>query len=769
MNPLKRMRNSKVILANECLILPCLIGLGLLVSCGDGFCSQTGTALSKKAPRKEVSFNHDIRPIFSDTCYRCHGPDESSREADLRLDLPESAFAEREGGYYAISPGDPEASEAWLLINEEFPEYRMPPPESHLKLTEEQKELIGRWIEEGANYEKHWAFQIPQMPRLPKVENQSWPLTAIDRFVLARLEAKGIEPAPQAPTNTWLRRVTQDLTGLPPTLAEIEAFAADDSPDAEKRVVDRLLNRVDYAERMTAIWLDNARYADSNGFQHDNGRSMWPWRDWVINAFRTNMPYDRFVTEQLAGDLLANPSQQQLIATGFNRNHPHSIEGGIIDEEYRVMYANDKTTTAGTLFLGLTMECTRCHDHKYDPLTMTDYYSLFAFFNTSSEVGAPGEKGFKHKAKAVPPFISYESGDLEAEETLVMIMEDTIRQTYVLEQGLFDQPGIKVEARTPEMLPDFSGYSGNRLGLARWLTSSENPLFARVTVNRLWQQFFGIGLVDTPDNFGMQGSLPSHPLLLDWLAVEFRRNDWDLQHLIRTIVLSATYHQSSDFRPDLEDPDNRLLARGPTFRLSAEMIRDQALMVSDLMSRQVGGPSVKPYQPDGVWRDLNASDKVAEIYEQDSGSALYRKSMYTYWRRAVLHPAMAAFDAPTRDVCSVERESTNTPLQALVTLHAPAYIEASRRLAELSVKEADPIVYAFRTILSRPPDKEERQLLWDLHRVRSEHYIKDPDAAARLLAVGESPVDANLDSGQVAALADVCHIILNLSETITRK
>jgi hypothetical protein len=767
MNRLRSLNPLSHFGASAGLFCSCITGSFVLGA--DSLGAETVVSQSDVAPLEAVSFNQDIRPIFSDTCYRCHGPDESSREADLRLDLPESAFAEREGEYFAIVPGDPDRSEAWLLINEEFPEYRMPPPESHLKLTEEQKALIGRWIEEGATYEKHWAFETPKLPPLPQIEDQSWPVTEVDLFVLDRLEAQGIHPAPKAEPSTWLRRVTQDLTGLPPTLGEIEAFLGDDSPEAEERIVDRLLNSVDYAERMTAIWLDNARYADSNGFQHDNGRSMWPWRDWVIDAFRSNMPYDRFVTEQLAGDLLEDPTQGQLIATGFNRNHPHSIEGGIIDEEYRVMYANDKTTTAGTLFLGLTMECTRCHDHKYDPLTMTDYYSLFAFFNTSSELGAPGEKGFKHKAKAVPPFSSYESGDTEAEETLVMIMEDTVRQTYVLEQGLFDRPGEKVEARTPEVLPDFNGYSGNRLGFARWLTSSENPLFARVTVNRLWQQFFGIGLVDTPDNFGMQGSLPSHPLLLDWLAVQFRRNDWDLQHIIRSIVLSSTYRQSSDFRPELKDPDNRHLARGPTFRLSAEMIRDQALMVSDLMTREVGGPSVKPYQPRGVWEDLNASDKVAEFYEQGSGPDLYRKSMYTYWRRAVLHPAMAAFDAPTRDVCTVERESTNTPLQALVTLHAPAFIEASRRLAEIAVQEADPILYAFRAILSRPPDKEERQLLEDLHRARAEHYIIDPGAAAQLLGVGESPVDANLDPDQVAALADVCHVILNLSETITRK
>jgi hypothetical protein len=762
-----RLNPVSLFMANAGFVLTC--ATGLLVPWADSFCSETAELPSRDEPREAISYDRDIRPIFSDTCFKCHGPDESSRKENLRFDLPESAFAEREGGYFAIVPGDPEASEAWLLINEEFPEYRMPPPESHLKLTEAQIALIGRWIEEGAKYEKHWAFEIPSKSPLPKVKNQSWPITEVDRFVLARLEDKGIEPAPEAEPTTWLRRVTQDLTGLPPTLEEIEAFAADDSPEAERRVVDRLLNSVDYAERMTAIWLDNARYGDSNGFQQDNVRTMWPWRDWVIEAFRANMPYDQFITEQLAGDLLKDPTQQQLIATGFNRNHPYSIEGGIIDEEYRVMYANDKTTTFGTLFLGLTMECTRCHDHKYDPLTMTDYYSLFAFFNASAELGAPGEKGFKHTAKAAPPFITYQSGDSEGEGTLVMIMEDTVRESYVLEQGQFDRHGEKVEPRTPEVLPDFGGYSGNRLGLARWLTSSDNPLFARVTVNRLWQQFFGIGLVDTPDNFGMQGALPTHPILLDWLAVEFRHNDWDLHHLIRTIVLSATYRQSPDFRPELEDPKNRLLARGPTFRLPAEMIRDQALIVSGLMTREVGGPSVMPYQPDGVWGDLNASDKVAEIYEQDSGPELFRKSMYTYWRRAVLHPAMAAFDAPSRDVCIVGREVTNTPLQALVTLHGPTFIEAARNLAENSINKADPISQVFRTILSRSPDDEELEMLQELHEIRSAHYVEDPDAAARLLAVGESPVDPSLDPGQLAALADVCHVVLNLSETITRK
>jgi hypothetical protein len=765
-------------------LLPCLRRWGLVA---------LGVSLSSGAVA-EVSFNREIRPILSDRCFACHGPDGGTHgekwKGGLRLDTEEGARADLvtakhatqtatraakglpvmprpDGSRFAIVPGKPEASLLVGRIMSTDEDEIMPPPDSHLSLSAAEKELLTRWIAEGAQWDGHWAFQTLQVPSPPELAAATWPRTGVDRFVLARLEEKGLAPAPEAARPTWLRRVTQDLTGLPPTIAEIEAFTADQSPDAERTVVNRLLQSVDYAERMTAVWLDNARYADSNGFQFDNARTMWPWRDWVIEAFRGTMSYDRFVTEQLAGDLLENPTPEQLIATGFNRNHGYSIEGGIIDEEYRVLYANDKTTTAGTLFLGLTMECTRCHDHKYDPLTMADYYSFYAFFNTSAERGAPGENG--RKQKAAPPFITHESKDAKAPKTLVMVMEEKPRKSHVLGQGLFDQPGEEVTARTPEVLPPFDGYPGNRLGLAQWLTAAENPLFARVTVNRLWQQFFGVGLVDTPDNFGMQGGPPSHPLLLDWLALKFRRSGWDLHHLIRQIVLSATYRQSSDYRPDLQDPDSRLLARGPSFRLPAEMIRDQALAIGGLMTREVGGPSVKPYQPDGVWGDLNAPKSHAEVYVPDTGPALYRKSLYTYWRRAVPHPAMATFDAPSRDVCSVERESTNTPLQALVTLHGPTYIEATRCLAEACLGMPDPLGHAFRSILSRPPRESELRVLRDLHATRLAHYEANPEAAARLLKVGATPADAQLDAAQVAALADVCHAILNLSESITRK
>ncbi|MCH7226793.1 PSD1 and planctomycete cytochrome C domain-containing protein [Haloferula sp. A504] len=720
-----------------------------------------GSALASAA--EPVQFNRDIRPILSDRCFACHGPDEAAREADLRLDLEEAAKIDL-GGYRAIVPGKPDQSELVRRIESTDEDEVMPPPDTHLSLDAEEKALLRRWIEEGATWEEHWSFQKIERPKLPEVAGPKWGRGGIDAFVLRRLRQQSLEPAPEVGREQWLRRVTQDLTGLPPSLEEIDAFVADDSPDACEKVVDRLLASVDHAERMTALWLDQARYADSNGYQFDNERTMWPWRDWVIDAFRANMPFDRFVTEQLAGDLLDEPTPDQLVATGFLRNHGYSIEGGIIDEEYRVMYANDKTATVGTLFLGLTLDCARCHDHKYDPVSIEEYYSMYAFFNTSAEKGAPGEDGRKQKAAA--PFLEI---DAAGETVRAMVMREQPRETFVLEQGQFDQPGDKVSPDTPAVLPSFDGYRPDRLGLARWLTADENPLFARVSVNRLWRQFFGRGLVKTVDNFGVQGELPTHPELLDWLAVEFRDSGWDLRHVIRLIVLSATYGQSSDFRDDLEDAENRLLARGPSFRLSGEMIRDQALAASGLLVKKIGGPSVRPYQPEGVWEDLNAPVSHAETYVQGTGDDLYRKSLYTYWRRAVPHPAMVAFDAPSRDVCTVERAATNTPLQALVTLHGPTFVEAARKLAEEALAAGAPVDLAFRRVLSRQPTGRERQIIDELHAERLRHYHHDPAAADRLLAVGESPVAAGIERAELAALADVCHAILNLSETVTRK
>ncbi len=716
-----------------------------------------------------LDFGRDVRPILSDRCFACHGQDSNKREGELRLDQRDAALKGGDSGP-AIVPGDPDTSEIIKRILSDDRTELMPPPKAKKPLTEEQKEILIRWVKEGAIYKNHWSFEPIKNDTQPQFATKNWPRTPVDRFVLSQLEAKKIQPAPEADRAAFLRRVTLDLTGLPPTPEETQAFLADSSADAHTKVVDRLLKSNDYAERMTAVWLDNARYADSNGYQFDNRRTMWPWRDWVIEAFRRNMPYDRFVTEQLAGDLLENPTQLQLIATGFHRNHGYSIEGGINDEEYRVMYANDKTATAGTLFLGLTMDCCRCHDHKYDPISIQEYYSFYAFFNTSAEVGAPGEKGRKEMASA--PFVKV--GDDPATATRAMIMAEKPRETFVLQKGLFDQPGEKVEPCTPRMLPAFEGYPQNRLGLAKWLTAPENPLFARVTVNRIWQQFFGMGLVKTADNFGLQGEMPSHPELLDWLAEDFRTSGWDMHHLIRNIVLSATYRQDSRFRRELDDAENRLLARGPSFRLPAETIRDQALAASGLLTRKVGGPSVMPYQPLGVWEDLSAPPSHAETYQASTGADLYRKSLYTYWRRAAIPPAMAVFDAPNREICSVERSHTNTPLQALVTLNDPTFIEAARNIASRVMKQesVDPenqTALAVRLVLVRSAEVKELDLLKEVFQERLAHYQGDPSAAEKLLVIGHSAVDASLDRIRLAAMTDVCHVILNLSETVTRK
>lgn len=743
------------------------VGFGVLQGCSEGQAERDVPAVpvvevkaGENAKQPPLSYSRDIRPILSDKCFACHGPDRNTREADLRLDTAEDGD-DYDGAYFAIEPGDPDASELVSRIHSKKAKLVMPPAKVKNPLTEDEKALLVQWIEEGAAYEPHWSFTEIIKHEAPKVTGDNWSRNAVDRFVYARLNDWGIEPSPEVGRVAWLRRVTQDLTGLPPTVEAIDAFASDKSPDAYEKVVDGLLQSDHYAERMTNIWLDNARYADSNGFQFDNRRSMWPWRDWVIKAYQQNMPYDRFVTEQLAGDLFPGATEDQRLATGFNRNHPITIEGGVINEEYRVTNINDRTTTMGTLFMGLTLECSRCHDHKYDPITIDEYYQLFAFFNTSSDGGIAQFK------KPLAPFIERDGG-------AVMVIKEKARDTHILLGGQFDQLGNQVIADTPAVLPAFGDRPRNRLGLSQWLLSQENPLMARVTVNRIWQQFFGVGLVKTPDNMGLQAEMPSHPLLLDDLATDFRNNGWDLHHLIKSIVLSATYRQDSTRRPDLEDPANRLLARGPSFRLPAEMIRDQALFASGLLTQKIGGPSVFPYQPDGVWEDLNAPKSHAEIYKQSTGEDLYRKSLYTYWRRAAMHPAMGVFDAPNRDVCSVKREVTNTPLQALAVLHDKTYVEASRKLAERVIKAkpdeaTEQINLAMRTVLSRNPNKKEMAALSGYYDERLAAYQTNPAQAAKLLSVGESSSDESLDANEIAALADVCLAIFNTSEALTRK
>lgn len=981
-----------------------------------------------------VSFNRDVRPILSDRCYTCHGPDSASRKSKLRLDKEESART-------ALKPGDPEHSEIYLRVTSPNKARRMPPAYmGHAALNPKEIEVLRQWIQDGARFEPHWSLVPPRKAAAPAVNDTAWPHNDIDRWILARLEREGLHPAPPADRATLLRRVSFDLTGLPPTPAEVDAFVSDRAPDAYEKVVDRLLASPRYAERMTIRWLEAARYADSNGYQSDGPRDMWRWRDWVLDAFRQNMPFDQFTIEQLAGDLLPHPTLAQRIATGFHRNHSTSAEGGIVDEEFRVQYVADRAETTSTVWLGLTVGCARCHDHKYDPIRQKDYYQLFAFFNNVPERGfvynfgneepyikAPlpdqqaklddyakriaaaqahihalqpaaeaaeqkwirraasddedwtptdgmalrvfNEEHFDGKrqtelgnqvagfnfhdpytfaawikpespngavlsrgedylegtghylllvdgklrfhatfrwtdlamrveteqpiklnewqhvavtydgsmhashvkiyvngvpqklkilfdqpiwpletkqpfriggggglrftgsirdvrvynqaltpdeAAALPLqasvsqiaaraqrtaaesaklhfcFLERHAPDdftaarrslaaLEKDQqsylakvptTMVMREMDHPRQAYLLQRGAYDAHGEPVDPDVPAVLPPLKPeWPRNRLGLARWLVDRGNPLTARVTVNRYWQMFFGVGLVKTVEDFGSQGEWPMHPELLDWLAVEFMDSGWDVQHILKTIVMSAAYQQDSKVSPDLEqrDPENRLLARGPRFRLAPEMIRDQALAVSGLLVEKIGGPSVKPYQPEGLWQELQGG----KGYEPDKGEGLWRRSLYTYWRRTVPAPSMITFDSPTRETCVVRETRTNTPLQALELMNDVLYLEASRKLAERVLHDQpEPkarVDEAFRLVLGRHPKAREDAFLESALNKFSAYYRAHPAEAEKYLAQGQAPRDKALPADSLAAYTAVASLLFNLDETITKE
>ena len=1018
-----------------------------------------------------VDFNRDIRPIFSDYCYACHGPDERTRRADLRLDVEESATREWDG-VRLIAPGDVEASDLHRRLVSDDPDVQMPPPDAEKQLAPAQIELIARWIRQGAKWQEHWAFVPPRRPVARPVDNAAWLRNPIDGFVLARLEKEGLSPAPEADRTTLIRRVTFELTGLPPTPEEVDAFLADDSPEAYERVVDRLLASPRYGERMAARWLDAARYADTNGYQDDGIRHMWRWRDWVIEAYNRNVPFDQFTIEQIAGDLLHDPTLEQHIATGFNRNHRTNAEGGIIPEEYAVEYVVDRVDTTATVWLGLTMGCARCHDHKYDPFTQREYYGLFAYFNNVPERGrgikvgnsppaikaptrdqqrqlaaideqlavaqaaydalgdevaageaewaesfAPKEPVYWAPADALAVHVPLdgstedlcseepaalndaaafapgalgqaaefdgqslaEIGDradfgffdaftisawilprgdqgtivarmadvdryegysvelvdgklqgnfskrwlddalrvetrepleanrwhhiavvydgsrlatgvhiyvdgqerqidvlldglnqsfqtkeplriggggrsrnfdgliddvriyetdlpageigvlatrdsigaiaaLSAEErtpgqaaglrdyylthhapphvqpararvraiqkrraefeddlptTMVMVEMPTPRQTHVLKLGQYNLPRGRVTPDVPSALHQLPrGAATNRLGFAHWLVDPANPLTARVAVNRFWQSYFGTGLVKTVDDFGAQGEVPSHPDLLDWLATEFVARDWDMKAMARLIVTSATYRQSSiaSEASFAADPQNRLLSRGPRLRLPAEMIRDAALAASGLLVEQLGGPSVKPYQPPGLWKELTGGKE----FEQDHGAGLYRRSLYTYWKRTIAPPSMITFDASPRESCTVRQSRTNTPLQALTLLNETTFVEAARQLAQRVMRSdcttpAQRLELAFRLVLSRPPNEQELQVLVGSFESQAQRYRAAPEAATALLAVGESQCDTKLDSTELAAYAAVANLIFNLDESVTKE
>ena len=1020
----------------------------------------SGTVRPQEPAPPPVDFDRDIRPIFSDTCYACHGPDKKKRKGGVRLDTREGVFKDREGTR-AIVPGDLAKSELYRRLTTDDEDDRMPPAKSGARLSKEKIALVRRWIEQGARWTKHWAFVRPERPPLARTKNRGWVRNEIDAFVLSRLEREGLTPSPAADRTTLIRRVTLDLTGLPPTPEEVDAFVADGSPRAYEKGVDRLLASSRYGERMAVRWLDAARYADTSGYQNDGRRSMWRWRDWVIDAYNANMPFDRFTIEQLAGDLLPNPTLDQRIATAFNRNHRGNSEGGIIPEEYQVEYVVDRVDTTATVWLGLTIGCARCHEHKYDPIPQEEFYRMFAYFNTIPENGravkegnsppfikaptakqreqlrrldtdlaaahravAALEPGLTWSAAAWRPAVAerwtvrkglaaryaldgdpgeakpvggmpvwsegrigraaafdgrrhLEAGDvgkfgyfdkfslaawvrpskltgtvlsrmkntaradgyqvhleggrvqvnlvkrwlddsirvetvrrleperwhhiavtydgspvargiavyvdgrredlrvnhdflnqtfvtdepfrigagnggrfegriddvhvfarrLSAEEVgrlatpesireiasrpaaerspaqvrklraaflergaplhvreahrswdalldrreafiesipLLMVMEEmeTPRKTRILDRGRYDRPGKEVAPGVPATLhPLPEGAPADRLGFARWLMDPANPLTARVVVNRWWQMYFGAGLVRTIEDFGSQGERPSHPKLLDWLAAEFVSSGWDVKHLQKKIVMSATYRQSSRLTPErLErDPANRLLARGPRFRLPAEAVRDQALYVAGLLVEKIGGPSVKPYQPDGLWREI-ASDKV---YRQSKGPDLYRRSLYTYFKRTVAPPTMSTFDAPGREACTVRQTRTNTPLQALALLNDVTYVEAARGLAARMMterkSERDRIRRGFRRVVARPPVAREEEVLLAALRRNLARYRDDRAAAHRLISVGDSKPDPNLDPAELAAYTTVASLILNLDEAITKE
>jgi hypothetical protein len=1037
-----------------------------------------------------IEFNRDIRPILSDNCYQCHGPDKAKRKADLRLDTKAGVLGDR-GGDHLVVPGNFAESELFQRLTSDDADLRMPPADSGRKLTGRQIELIRRWIERGAKWQKHWAFIPPKRPTVPRLSSR-WPRNPIDSFIAARLEREGLTPSPEANKTTLIRRVTLDLTGLPPSPAEVDAFLADESPQAYEKVVERLLASPRYGERMAIRWLDAARYADTNGYQTDGPRHMWRWRDWVIEAFNMNMPFDQFTIEQLAGDMLPNATLEQKIATGFNRNHRGNAEGGIIPEEFLVEYVVDRVDTTATVWLGLTMRCARCHDHKYEPITQKEFYQVFAYFNNVPEKGkavrngnsppmikaptpqqqtqieeldrklaaaegefkllepqvtagqsaweasldtsqpvpwsiskglvahfaldgeptyqvvdfvaaarrnsqptdfaAPGKaresigtpKFVDGEAAYVPgkigqagdfdgtryivagdvagyseldafsiaawvypkgdgailsrmndtaesagynlhlgagkvqfnlvnrwlddavrvetleslsperwqhvmvtyagsmradgvkiyvngklqklkvlldelnnsfksseplrigsrgtrsPFHGYLDdvciyrGELLAGEVEVvatteaiheiaaiapekrirrqahkihtyfleeqaapsirqarqrllalriqkkelwhsvsttMVMQETApRDTFVLLRGEYDKPGETVTTGVPACLsPMPKGVENNRLGFAKWLVDPSNPLTARVAANRSWQMHFGTGLVQTMEDFGSQGEQPSHPELLDWLAGEFIRLGWDMKAIQKKIVTSATYRQSSKVTPLQlrKDPKNRLLARGPRLRLPPEMIRDQALAISGLLVEKLGGPSVMPYQPAGLWKELSG-----KAYQQDHGEKLYRRSMYTYWKRTAAPPSMMTFDAAGRETCSVRQSRTNTPLQALTLMNDVTFVEASRVLAERMMVEGgatpkERIVLACRLAMARPPRPVELRVLLSGFHHHFDQYRKDREAAAELIGAGESVRNEKLDASELAAYTVVAGLIMNLDEVIT--
>lgn len=843
----------------SCLIL-LFANLLIFISCKSKVPEEVEMAYSEIP--EIIDFNLHVRPILSDRCFHCHGPDEKGRKGNLRLDVEHDLFAKIKGKEtYAVVAGKPSKSKLVHRILSYDPKEVMPPIDSKLDLSFKEKAMLVKWVEQGAIWKGHWAFIAPEKIGIPCVKNKAWAINDIDYFVLEKLESLGLSPSAQASREVLIRRLSFDLLGLPPTPEEVKVFIEDNTPDAYEKLVDRILSSLRYGERWAWEWLDVARYADTNGYQGDRTRDMWPWRDWVITAFNDNMPYSEFTIKQLAGDLLPNASRNDILATAFNRNHPYNTEGGTIPEETRVVNVFDRVETTGTAWMGLTLECARCHDHKFDAITQKEYYQLYDYFNQTSEegrgrsgkvepvlsLGEPKQvkeldqlraylEGLFNEVEEVelkqfprkPEQAIYESekfkkletkddwvlkkpakyrssseferlakyfreernyglllqktaegkrkfGDLGSEMIQVMVM-DTIenrRKTHVLNRGGYNDPRLNepVSMNVPAVLPQLpEDIKNNRLALAKWLVSEEQPLTARVTVNRYWQAFFGHGIVKTIDDFGVQGEPPSHPELLDWLARDFQDSNWNLKALFKKIVMTATYRQSSKLTEELlqKDPENRLLARATRMRLPSWMLRDQALFVSGLMVDSIGGRPVKSYQPSGIWEEASFG-KIK--YQQDHGDALYRRTLYSFWRR-IVGPTML-FDNSTRHKSAVKTQRTNTPLHALNTLNDVTYMEASRVLAAnvltLESTMKNRLEYLFQRIVSRKPTAKELEILQNRLVQLKKEYSEAKEDAKKIITAGEFLTNKALNTSEFAAYSVVSSMILNLDETITRQ
>ena len=821
---------------------------------------------------REIRFSQDILPILSDKCFQCHGPDAQARKGDLRLDQESAAKGQASSGLAIIDPGKSNTSELLVRIHSQDVDEVMPPPELGRPLSQEEKERLETWIQEGAAWGRHWSLE-PIEASVPP--NQD--LHPVDAFVELKLAEKGLKPQPEASRSTLIRRLALDLTGLPPTPSEMDAMLKDDASSWWEKAIDRFLASPAYGERMAWEWLDAARYADSNGYQGDRERTMWPWRDWVVRAFNRNMPWDQFTQWQLAGDLLPQSSEESILATGFCRNHMINGEGGRIAEENRVDYVMDMTETMGTVWLGATLNCARCHDHKFDPITQKEYYQFFDFFNQTPVSGGGGDpqpppvlaiasesqtmaiqrgeaaqdhaqaqvdqawKTFgalapiweRRQSEILPGELESLAQDREEErkelealqealqqpaqerddaakkrirkragqtylplqeaqkeltaatEALnrlkagipkVMVMQERKerRNSYRLERGLYNQPRETLIAGVPASLPALEPQEDqplNRLDLARWLTHRNHPLTARVTVNRLWQQLFGIGLVKTSEDFGIQGEIPEHMALLDWLSAQFMDSGWNLKELLKTILTSEAYRRSSDTTPQLQesDPENRFMARGARYRLPSWMIRDQALSVAGLLDPRQRGPPVNGYQPEGVWEEATFGNKK---YTMDDPSKRYRRSLYTFWRR-IIAPTMF-FDTASRQTCTVSIKRTNSPLHALATLNDVTYIEASRALASRAMEQAEEapdqkLEWIYRRVLGRSPTVDEQAIWKESYQRAFRHFSDQPDARDAWLKQGSHGVRDSVDRKALSAWATVCLGILNLDETLNRE